>query len=248
MMNEANQANETSEIKSSSLSIQDFLNRTSAFLDERCVKGTAAAVSRAEVAKAGGLSEENDTLISELINAGFMPGWKIRQGRDGGVCRVGEELVKGPNPNRFQGEWLAQLIGVLNANVSLNSKVGVTRNVIARELVKLTNEDILALPNRISEAISLGRCPGFESKRGSGIFRKPVKVTEATEAPAVSADAADVADVTEEPSEVVASEATSEPSDAPSDAPSEVLAEQAAETTTEEPAEAPKNSRRRNRK
>lgn len=186
----------------SALTIDIFMTRANSFLNERCVPGTAAAVSRAEVAKAGGLSEDSDSLISDLINAGFMPGWKIRQGRDGGVCRVGEETSKGPNPNKYAGEWLCHLIDTLNKCVSLNSKVAVTRNDIARELAKVTGEDVLSLPNKISEAISLGKCPGFESKRGSGIFRKPVAVVEAL---AVSADATttDVADVVAAPTVTV---------------------------------------------
>lgn len=187
--------------------IVEFMNKAEAFLNESCVPGTGAAVSRAAVAKAGGLSEENDGLISGLIAAGFFPGWKIRQGRDGGVCRVGEEAPKGPNPNKYNQEWLSQLMVVLGTHVPLNNKVPVTRNVIARELAKLTTEDVLLLPNKISEAISMGRCPGYSSKRGSGIFR--------TEAPAevlpVSADGAESEQTAEVPSAVeAATEATVE--------------------------------------
>lgn len=176
------------------LDINTFMTKATAFLNERCVPGTAAAVSRADVAKAGGLTEESDALISALISAGFMPGWKIRQGRDGGVCRVGEELPKGPNPNKYSGEWLASLMTVLNQHVSLNPKVATPRNDIARKLAEVTGEDVLTLPNKISEAISMGKCPGFESKRGSGILRKEGAKAEAL---VVSADAETVETVTE---------------------------------------------------
>lgn len=181
------------------LSIEDFMSRTRTFLDGRCAPGMGQAVSRAEVVKAGGLSPDNDALISDLINAGFMPGWKIRQGRDGGVCRVGEEVPKGPNPKKYTEEFMTTLMSVLNTHVPTSSKIPVTRNVIARELAKITGEDVLALPNKISEAISLGKCPGFESKRGSGIFRK--ESPKNAEALAVSSEAAvevSVADVVAE--------------------------------------------------
>lgn len=193
---------ETKATETQILTISDFMTKATSFLEERCVPGTAQAVSRGDVAKAGGLTDEGDTLISALINAGFMPGWKIRQGRDGGVCRVGEEPSKGPNPNKYGGEWLVMLMSVLNQHVSLNPKVATPRNVIARELAKVTEEDVLTLPNKISEAISLGKCPGFESKRGSGILRKEVAKVEA--ALVVSADAEPVE------SETLASETLSE--------------------------------------
>jgi len=173
----------------STLTLEQFMDRALKFLDVRCVRGTAAAVSRIEVAKAGGLTETGDALISALISAGFMPGWKIRQGRDGGVCRVGETPVSGPNPNKYNGEWLDQLKEMLNLHVSTNPKLSTPRNEIARELAKVTGEDVLALPNKISEAISLGRCPGFESKRGSGIHRKEIAKDASTETLVVSADA-----------------------------------------------------------
>lgn len=173
-------------VTATALDIGTFMTKATEFLNGRCVPGTAAAVSRVEVAKAGGLSEDGDALISALINMGFMPGWKIRQGRDGGVCRVGEELPKGPNPNKYSGEWLASLMTVLNQHVSLNPKVATPRNDIARKLAEVTGEDVLSLPNKISEAISMGKCPGFESKRGSGILRKEGAKAEAL---VVSADA-----------------------------------------------------------
>lgn len=210
--------------------INDFMGKALAFLETRCVVGTAAAVSRAEVAKAGGLSEDNDALISDLINAGFMPGWRIRQGRDGGVCRVGEEPVKGPNPNKYSADWLSALMTVLNQHVSMNPKVATPRNDIARELAKVTGEDVLTLPNKISEAISMGKCPGFESKRGSGILRK--ESAKATETLAVSADATDA-------EETVTAEASAET------APTETAPEQAA---PEAAPEAPKGKNSRKRK
>lgn len=235
------------------LTINDFMTKATTFLNERCMPGTAIAVSRAEVAKAGGLSEDSDALISSLITAGFMPGWRIRQGRDGGVCRVGVDLVKGPNPNKYTGDWLANLIGVLNQHVSLNTKIATPRNDIARELAKVTGEDVLSLPNKISEAISLGKCPNFESKRGSGILRKEalkavalvvsadaetVETTEVVQAsaPLTETEILEVKSMLETTSNVVElvetiSDGTTVTVDVEADATNEVAAEATAEAT-----------------
>lgn len=193
---------ETIQVKA--VTINNFMNSALAFLNERCPVGTGNAVSRADVAKAGGLSEENDALISSLINANFFPGWKIRQGRDGGVCRVGEEPSRASKGDKFDGNWLSILQTCLNEHVSTNPKKPTTRDEIAYAMAALTKEPVLKLPNRISEALSLGLCPGFSSRRGAGIFRK----SESSEAPAVSADA-----TTAEPDNASASNADASTTD-----------------------------------
>lgn len=197
----------------SALTIEQFMLNAESFLNERCPKGSGLAASRAEVALAGGLTAENDVLISALIGAGFMPNWKIRQGRDGGVCRIGEEPNRGPNVNKYGSEWLGQLVDCLNKIVSLDPKKPTPRDKVAYAMAALTGEEILKLPNKISEAISLGKCPGFASKRGAGIYRTGAVV----EAPAVSAEGIDEAaaaeasgDVSNEVSVDVVTEMSSE--------------------------------------
>ncbi len=171
------------------LTIGEFLINAEKFLNGKCPVGSGVAVNRKEVAVAGGLTEESDALISALINANFMPDWRIRQGRDGGVCRVGEEPNRGPNVNKYGSEWLACLMTCLNTVVSLDPKKPTPRDKVAYAMAALTGEEILKLPNKISEAISLGKCPGFASKRGAGIYR----TGEVVEAPAVSAEGIDEA-------------------------------------------------------
>jgi hypothetical protein len=167
-----------------------FVTKASEFLERTCVAGSAKAVPRSEVAEAGGLSKGNDALISQLIDAGLMPGWEIRLGRDGGVARVGEVRVKGSKASKLAPEFLTALNFVLNQHVPLDTKQPTNRNSIAKELVKHLasngiEEDVLVLPARISEAIAAGLCDGFVSRRGSGIFRTSAL---ATEVATVSAD------------------------------------------------------------
>lgn len=171
------------------LTCEQFVANAERFLNERCPLGSGIAVNRKEVALAGGLTEESDALISALINAGFMPNWRIRQGRDGGVCRVGEEPTRGPNINKYGSDWLSSLMTCLNNLVSLDPKKPTPRDKIAHALAAMTGEDVLKVPNKISEAISMGKCPGFASKRGAGIYR----TGEVVEAPAVSAEGIDEA-------------------------------------------------------
>lgn len=153
-------------------------------INNRCPEGHGLAIPKAEVAKLLSLGDNAEDLISGLIKAHMIPGWTIRTGRDGGICRVGEEALRPAAGEKFSQEWLDQLNKILTQTVP---KDGFTpRNEIAKLLAKETGEDLLACPKRITDAMNANKCPNFASRRGSGIHWVSSDDTE------VSADAADM--------------------------------------------------------
>lgn len=140
-----------------------FVKTASAFLSTSCVG--ANAVSRADVCEASGLSKDNVGLISSMIAAGLLPGYKIRGGREGGVCR--EDAPEGPNPDKFDKTFLAQLLGTLAQHVPACGAGYVTRGKIAQEMGVPSGET----EAKISRAISLKLCTGYAAKKGMGIYR-----------------------------------------------------------------------------
>ena len=143
--------------------IFSFFASVGAFLETNCVG--SAAIARGVVAEAGGLTKENAPLISDLIEAGFLPGYRIRQGREGGVCR--EDAPEGPDPDKFDKAFLNLLLSTLAMHVPPVGQGSVTRGRVALEMGCPSGET----EAKISRAISLKLCPGYSSKRGVGIFR-----------------------------------------------------------------------------
>lgn len=158
-----------------------FVESVDQFLSAACPEGSGKALSRSAVVVGCGFPEERQGLISELIQGGFLDGWVIRQGRDGGVTRASEVSLRPDRGEKFSADWVASLNEVLEEHVPTTG--GMSRNDIARYLSAKTGQDVLLLPQKISEAMKAGKCPGFELKKGTGILRTTAAPAAATPTP-----------------------------------------------------------------
>lgn len=147
------------------MNIVDFVSVVDDFLVKTCVG--AVTVPRGEVLRATGLPEKNAQLITELIDLGFLPGYKIRTGPGGGVCRL--DAPEPQKSNKMDAAFLQDLLGVLETHVPPVSGGSVTRGQLAAHMGIPSGET----EARISKAINAGHCPGFTSRRGLGVFRLP---------------------------------------------------------------------------
>lgn len=188
------------------------------FLAMRCVGSNA--VASGEVCEAAGLEKKNAPLISHLINAGFLPEYTCRPGRDGGVRRV-----DAPNEpkQRVDPEFVRLLVGTLALLVPPLGQGSVTRGDIAKEM-GLPGGDT---ETKISQCLALNLCPGYSSQRGRGIFRLTVDEQQKDENEVCSSDGS--SEDLSESSDVVIAETASEEVPASKLASTEAVAEVAVE-------------------
>lgn len=165
-----------------------FLGKLKKILNEKCVPGAGTTVTREDACGALGLDPSYQSVISTLVNSGAVEGFELRRGPWGGIGRVGEKRPPGSIPGRtpksemFSDEFLNHLRETLE-RVCEGEKF-VTRRTISKEMGMPGSE----VEQAISLAISTGKIPGYETKRGAGggIRREqPEKIDEPTPEPPV---------------------------------------------------------------
>lgn len=164
-----------------------FATTIGVFLDTNCVG--SIAVPRPRLAEVAGLDpKKHANLISEMVSAGLLPGYKMRPGAAGGVCRLdAAELTAADKVDpafvTLLNSTLALLVPALGQGSTTRSRLAIEMNKANPEIPPTSETE-----NRISACLGGKLCPGYMSQRGRGIFR--VNETETVEE-AVSCDAAE---------------------------------------------------------
>jgi hypothetical protein len=150
---------------------KNFLVQLRRVLDSKTTGGVA--VTREQVCQELGLdSKIFQGTISALVNSGQLEGYEIKRGSYGGIGKVGEkhklpEGVRAARPRKeesFSPEFVKLVSDTLEAMTEESPEKYVRRLDVAKAM-GMPGSDT---EDAISLALSSGKVPGYESKRGAG--------------------------------------------------------------------------------